>query len=218
MDASLNFDSFANTLVSGIKMTPPQRVGILVRVVGMTLEAKGLIAPVGSLCSVESQKHGDVYAEVIGFDDDVLYLMPFSEPVGVHPGSHVRLVSTTAQAEVGHAQLGRVLDGLGRVIDGELSDTQPDALDADPELTDDQETLEASDVAIEVDSSITDVEATPELAVEAVEDPDQDEALALEAEAEAEAEADAASEPSSDTTETDADESPPVDPDQKSDS
>ena len=104
------------------------------------------------------------------------------------------------------------------VIDGELSDTQPDALDADPELTDDQETLEASDVAIEVDSSITDVEATPELAVEAVEDPDQDEALALEAEAEAEAEADAASEPSSDTTETDADESPPVDPDQKSDS
>ena len=102
------------------------------------------------------------------------------------------------------------------VIDGELSDTQPDALDADPELTDDQETLEASDVAIEVDSSITDVEATPELAVEAVEDPDQDEALALEAEAEAEA--DAASEPSSDTTETDADESPPVDPDQKSDS
>ncbi|MDB2424375.1 flagellar assembly protein FliH [Litoricolaceae bacterium] len=104
------------------------------------------------------------------------------------------------------------------VIDGELSDTQPDALDADPELTDDQETLEASDVAIEVDSSITDVEATPELAVEAVEDPDQDGALALEAEAEAEAEADAASEPSSDTTETDADESPPVDPGQKSDS
>jgi hypothetical protein len=85
-------------------------------------------------------------------------------------------------------------------------------------LTDDQETLEASDVAIEVDSSITDVEATPELAVEAVEDPDQDEALALDAEAEAEAEADAASEPSVDTTETDADESPPLDPDQKSDS
>ena len=118
MGVSLNFDSFANTLVSGIKMTPPQRVGILVRVVGMTLEAKGLIAPVGSLCSVESQKHGDVYAEVIGFDDDVLYLMPFSEPVGVHPGSHVRLVSTTAQAEVGHAQLGRVLVGLGRPLDG----------------------------------------------------------------------------------------------------
>ena len=118
MGLSLNFDAFANTLVSGIKVTAPQRVGTLVRVVGMTLEAKGLIAPVGSLCSVESKKHGDVFSEVIGFDDDILYLMPFSEPVGVHPGSHVRLISTTAQAEVGHAQLGRVLDGLGRPLDG----------------------------------------------------------------------------------------------------
>ena len=118
MGLSLNFDAFANTLVSGIKVTAPQRVGTLVRVVGMTLEAKGLIAPVGSLCSVESQKHGDVFTEVIGFDDDILYLMPFSEPVGVHPGSHVRLISTTAQAEGGHAQLGRVLDGLGRPLDG----------------------------------------------------------------------------------------------------
>jgi flagellar biosynthesis/type III secretory pathway protein FliH len=106
------------------------------------------------------------------------------------------------------------------VIDGELSDTQPDALDADPELTGDQETLEASDVAIEVDASITDLGVTPELAVEAVEGPDQDEALALDAETEAEASvvAEAPSEPSVDTTETDADESPPVDPDQKSDS
>jgi hypothetical protein len=104
------------------------------------------------------------------------------------------------------------------VIDGELSDTQPDALDA--ELTGDQETLEASDVAIEVDSSITDLEVTPELEIEAVEGPDQDEALALDADTEAEASvaAEAASELSIDTTDTEADESPPLDPDQKSDS
>ena len=106
------------------------------------------------------------------------------------------------------------------VIDVELSDTQLGALDA--ELTGDQETLQASNVAIEVDSSITDLEVTPELEIEAVEGPDQDEALALDAETEAEAETDvaaeAASEPSIDTTDTEADESPPLDPDQKSDS
>jgi len=110
------------------------------------------------------------------------------------------------------------------VIDVELSNTQPGALDA--ELTGDQETLQASNVAIEVDSSITDLEVTPELEIEAVEGPDQDEALALDAETEAEAEAEAeasvaaeaASEPSIDTTDTEADESPPLDPDQKSDS
>jgi hypothetical protein len=104
------------------------------------------------------------------------------------------------------------------VIDVELSDTQLGALDA--ELTGDQETLQASNVAIEVDSSITDLEVTPELEIEAVEGPDQDEALALDADTEAEASvaAEAASELSIDTTDTEADESPPLDPDQKSDS
>ncbi|MGA0999021.1 MAG: FliH/SctL family protein, partial [Litorivicinaceae bacterium] len=112
--------------------------------------------------------------------------------------------------------IGSTLDAED-VIDGELSDTQPGALDA--ELTGDQETLQASNVAIEVDSSITDLEVTPELEIEAVEGPDQDEALALDAETEAEAEAEAeasvaaeaASEPSIDTTDTEADESPLLD-------
>jgi len=121
--------------------------------------------------------------------------------------------------------IGSTLDAED-VIDGELSDTQPGALDADAESMGDQETIEAADAAIEVDSSITDLEATQELEIEAVEGPDQDEVLLLdtepEAEAEAEAEADvaaeAASEPSSDATDTEADESPPEDPDQKSDS
>ena len=118
MNTSLDFESFANSLMSNLKVAPPQRVGTVVRVVGMTLEAKGLIAPVGSLCGITSEGHGDFHAEVIGFDNETLYLMPFSEPVGVHPGSHVRLLSTTAKAELGHAQLGRVLDGLGRPLDG----------------------------------------------------------------------------------------------------
>ena len=118
MNTSLDFESFADSLMSNLKIAPPQRVGTVVRVVGMTLEAKGLIAPVGSLCSIASEGHGDFHAEVIGFDNETLYLMPFSEPVGVHPGSHVRLLSTTAKAELGDAQLGRVLDGLGRPLDG----------------------------------------------------------------------------------------------------
>jgi len=115
--------------------------------------------------------------------------------------------------------IGSTLDAED-VIDGELSDTQPGALDADAESMGDQETIEAADAAIEVDSSITDLEATQELEIEAVEGPDQDEALLLDTEPEAEADvaAEAASEPSSDATDTEADESPPEDLDQKSDS
>jgi len=115
--------------------------------------------------------------------------------------------------------IGSTLDAED-VIDGELSDTQPGALDADAESMGDQETIEAADAAIEVDSSITDLEATQELEIEAVEGPDQDEVLLLDTEPEAEADvaAEAASEPSSDASDTEADESPPEDPDQKSDS
>ena len=122
----MNFDTVANDLIEGIKVQSPKRVGTLIRVVGMTLEAKGLIAPIGSLCSIKSQGHADFDAEVVGFDGDILYLMPFTEPLGVQPGSHVRLVSTTAKAQLGKAQLGRVLDGLGRPLDGRpppLTDT-----------------------------------------------------------------------------------------------
>jgi hypothetical protein len=84
--------------------------------------------------------------------------------------------------------IGSALDAED-VIDGELSDTQPGALDADAESMGDQETIEAADVAIEVDSSITDLEATQEFKIEAVEGPDQDDALLLDTEPEAEAEA-----------------------------
>ena len=123
------------------------------------------------------------------------------------------------------------------IIDGELSDTQLGALDADAEIKGDQETTEASDlvdVAIEADSSIKDLETTQEVAVETVDGHDQDGNIALDTEAEAEAEAEpeaeaeaeagvaaeAVSEPSLDATETEteADEEPPVNSDQMSDS
>ena len=41
MNTSLDFESFADSLMSNLKIAPPQRVGTVVRVVGMTLEAKG---------------------------------------------------------------------------------------------------------------------------------------------------------------------------------
>ncbi|MDG1156907.1 MAG: FliH/SctL family protein, partial [Litorivicinaceae bacterium] len=111
------------------------------------------------------------------------------------------------------------------IIGGALGDAQQNALEADAEIKGDPEALVASDVAdvaIEVDSSTKDFATSQELAAEAVEGPDQDETLALDTETEAEAEADvaaeAASEPNLETTETEADESPSLDPDQKSDS
>ena len=114
----MDFSSVVDDLCDRFEFTPPERTGTLVRVVGMTLEARGILAPVGALCRIESPSHEPFDAEVVGFHDDILYLMPFTDPSGAGPGARVRLLSSTAKAAVGNAQLGRILDGLGRPLDG----------------------------------------------------------------------------------------------------
>ena len=68
----------------------PERCGTLVRLVGLRMEARGIMAPVGSSCEVISQDGHRIEAEVVGFNDKTLYLMPMTEPVGIGPGASVR--------------------------------------------------------------------------------------------------------------------------------
>jgi flagellum-specific ATP synthase len=57
-------------------------------------------------------------AEVVGFRDDQVLLMPLGELRGVGPGSRVVALTREAHYPVGEGLLGRVVDGLGRPIDG----------------------------------------------------------------------------------------------------
>lgn len=95
----------------------PAVAGILTRVVGLTLEAKGLRAPVGSQCKIETM-HGFVDAEIVGFNDQTLYLMPNDHISGVLPGARVIPQVNETGLPVGMCLLGRVVDGLGRPLDG----------------------------------------------------------------------------------------------------
>ncbi len=101
------------------KQAPFQAVasGQLVRVVGLTLEASGCRAPVGSLCAIDTMA-GKLIAEVIGFDDELLYLMPVEELRGVLPGAKVMPLGEQTGLSVGLNLLGRVLDGNGQPLDG----------------------------------------------------------------------------------------------------
>lgn len=101
------------------KQAPFQTVasGQLVRVVGLTLEASGCRAPVGSLCAIDTMA-GKLIAEVIGFDDELLYLMPVEELRGVLPGAKVMPLGEQTGLSVGLSLLGRVLDGNGQPLDG----------------------------------------------------------------------------------------------------
>lgn len=101
----------------GESITHPTVSGKLVRVVGLTLEAIGCSAAVGSLCLVETND-GFIDAEVVGFSGDRLFLMPSERLTGVQPGAKVIPQTKEQGIPVGMELLGRVLDGIGKPIDG----------------------------------------------------------------------------------------------------
>jgi len=91
--------------------------GRLVRVVGLTLEAVGVKAHIGSQCLVETA-HGDLLAEVVGFAQEITYLMPEESLRGVLPGARVLPVSTKLHLPLSMNLLGRVVNGIGKPLDG----------------------------------------------------------------------------------------------------
>ena len=115
----LDFTAQVDEVVSKLRSPEVSASGKLVRVVGLTLEAKGIIAPLGAHCQVENIDQGTfIDAEVVGFHDDLLYLMPYTEPGGIGPGARVWVRSNHSKASLGRGLLGRVIDGLGQPIDG----------------------------------------------------------------------------------------------------
>lgn len=98
----------------------PKVAGRLTRVVGLTLEAIGVQASVGSLCAVQTIS-GTIDAEVVGFEGEKIYLMPSEEIKGIVPGAKVTPLATEEGIPVGMHLLGRVIDGAGRPLDGKGS-------------------------------------------------------------------------------------------------
>jgi flagellum-specific ATP synthase len=96
----------------------PRVEGHLTRVVGMTLEAAGLKLAIGSRCTVINSGQPDVEAEVVGFSENKLFLMPTENVTGLKPGAKVIPSRYSDQVPVGDALLGRVINGAGKPLDG----------------------------------------------------------------------------------------------------
>lgn len=93
--------------------------GRVAQLIGLVIESEGPLAAVGEICRIESARQdGSTLAEVVGFRDHHLLLMPLGEVHGIHPGSEVVALGTPLQAPVGEALKGRVIDGLGQPLDG----------------------------------------------------------------------------------------------------
>jgi flagellum-specific ATP synthase len=109
-----------NRLASRIGDLPRiYRMGRVTRVVGLVIEAAGLDVGLSELCRITSlSEEKSVLAEVVGFHERGVLLMPLGDIDGLHPGSSVTPMGRSFGADVGPGLLGRVLNGLGHPIDG----------------------------------------------------------------------------------------------------
>ncbi|WP_053957774.1 flagellar protein export ATPase FliI [Inediibacterium massiliense] len=101
--------------------------GKVSRVVGLTIESLGPAVKLGELCHIYPLKQNTpIQAEVVGFKDEKVLLMPLSEMDGIGPGSKVLATGDTLTVNVGEDLLGRILDGLGNPIDdqGRINSTK----------------------------------------------------------------------------------------------
>ena len=93
--------------------------GKVVKVVGLTVESTGPEAKVGDTCRIILTATGkSVLAEVVGFVDGRLQLMPYEDISGVRIGDYVEGDLEAVGVPVGPELLGKVLNGLGQPFDG----------------------------------------------------------------------------------------------------
>jgi flagellum-specific ATP synthase len=102
--------------VRGARVT--ETCGRVVQLIGLVVESEGPVASVGDVCRIVSaNRDGDTLAEVVGFRNHHLLLMPLGELHGIHPGSEVIATGMPLRVGVGPALKGRVIDGLGKPLD-----------------------------------------------------------------------------------------------------
>ncbi|MDD2863511.1 MAG: flagellar protein export ATPase FliI [Methylococcales bacterium] len=108
--------------------------GKLSRMVGLTLEAIGCRAAIGSRCEIETKSGRMIEAEVVGFSGSKVFLMPTAEVHGLEPDCRVIPMGKNSLAKVGFGLLGRVLDGAGNPLDdkGPLRTTAQISLNGTP--------------------------------------------------------------------------------------
>ena len=107
-------------LLDAIERTDPQtRYGKVSQIVGLVVESIGPAdVALGELCVLGDPQSDALRAEVVGFRDNRVLLMPLGEIEGIRPGTRVFPTRMPLYIPVGHGLRGRILDGLGRPIDG----------------------------------------------------------------------------------------------------
>lgn len=115
-DKSLGLDKYFLTLQ---QIEPIKTNGKVTQVIGLIIESTGPHARLGEVCYIYPRDGGQkVTAEVVGFKENRVLLMPLGGLEGVGPGCEVISTGRTLKIGVGPELLGRVIDGLGNPLDG----------------------------------------------------------------------------------------------------
>ncbi len=93
-------------------------IGKVSKVVGLTIESEGPQTNIGDLCKIRIAGGKSLPAEVVGFKDEKVLLMPLGEMHGIGPGNIVTSNGEVLKVGIGPQLIGRVLDGLGNPMDG----------------------------------------------------------------------------------------------------
>ena len=117
MELGINLEKFNEAIYSCKSMN---MTGKVVQIVGLVIQCSGPNVSMGELCYVQSHFDGvePLPAEVVGFREGYVLLMPLGETKGIGPGCQVVSAQKVLQVKVGPELLGRVIDGLGNPIDG----------------------------------------------------------------------------------------------------
>ncbi len=118
------FDTFAQRLAT---LPPVQKIGRVAQVTGLVIETDGPNVGLGDVCEIRPRHDGHpsgantappLYAEVVGFREHRLLLMPLGEIGAIGPGVEVVACPSASTLSVGPGLIGRILDGLGNPMDG----------------------------------------------------------------------------------------------------
>lgn len=111
------------SLIDCIEMTDSyKRYGKVKRVIGLMIESKGPASSIGDVCLIyaKGQSGKVIKAEVVGFQEENILLMPYLEAASIAAGSIVEATGESLRVKVGTGLVGQVIDAFGEPLDGKL--------------------------------------------------------------------------------------------------
>jgi len=115
MDSIIDLKKY-NSFVNKIDFV--NKTGKVNRIIGLVIEGDGPAVSVGSLCTIYPKNRIAIQAQVVGFQDKRILLMPLGDITGIEPGSIIESTEDSPTYRPSNALIGRVIDGNGLPLDG----------------------------------------------------------------------------------------------------